>query len=220
MKTRPILFSTAMVQAILEGRKTMSRRVVKNNKKLSQKDVHLLTLEEWVAEIPCNTTTICPYGVPGEVLWVREMFYTDVTLKEKYFYKTDLDKLISSFKMKPSIHMPKDACRIFLKITGVEVERLQDISSADTECEGIEFIDMEYPFTMGWKLYGDHTINDVLGRKAVTGTRYESFKTLWQMINGVDSWEANPWVWVLRFERCEMPEGFLDEKKTAATTAS
>jgi len=231
MRFIPILFSTEMVQAILDGRKTQTRRVVKSNGVIHTARKIVFEDENWQGE--SGRKIKCPYGQPGDVLWVRETFYAfghwievdevkksfvDETIIHglQYKYEDDQPKKIQKKRLvgvcawykRPSIHMPKEACRLFLKVISCSVERLQDISHEDAVAEGIEYIDIEEPFTMGYKLYGKHRIPDLLGRKAVTGTSIESYQTLWESINGRESWDSNPWVWVIEFEQIEKPENF------------
>lgn len=181
MKERPILFSGPMVRALLAGTKTQTRRVVKPQ-----------PAGEWA--VPGKTA--CPYGQPDDRLWVRETWMdlqgTGVQLASKSRYAYGADTIAGSWddecriayglKWKPSIHMPRAACRITLEITGVRVERLQDISADDARAEGCP--DKPVPgaeqasvdaFARQW--YGD----------------------LWEQINGPGSWDANPWVWVVEF---------------------
>ena len=120
MKERPILFSTEMVRAILDDRKTMTRRVVKPQPP-----------EDWGVK--------CPYGKIGDVLWVRETF---CKYKGDYLYKADFDPLTRKEferdnKWKPSIFMPRSASRISLRITNIRVERLNDITEEDAKLEGV-----------------------------------------------------------------------------------
>lgn len=149
----------------------------------------------------------CPYGQPGDILWVRESwclktpygpedYYfgykagdTGVMIKasEKYDYK-------SPDVYFPSIHMPKEACRIKLLVKSVRVERLQDITEQDAIAEGVS----RYPKS---PIYGYKNYQDSDGYFL---TAKESFKSLWQSINGPDSWDANPWVWVVEFERVQL----------------
>lgn len=184
MAIKPILFNAEMVRAILDGRKTVTRRVVK-----------LPHCGFWEHEPPRGA--IPPYQV-GDVLWARETWgegYEDGT----YIYKAD-DKLAgnpmfeSSTKMiyHPSIYMPKAAARIWLRVTDVRVERLQDITPEQCVTEGIGF-EKEWLDVMGehWDI---------------------PFAAIWDSnMRGKDldryGWAANPWVWVIEFERCEKPEG-------------
>ena len=230
---KPILFSTEMVKAILEGRKTQTRRIIKPQPDFDRAWKNLGMTEkfglETELEIPelnltgyflgvsspigdgLKATGICIPNVPikihkGDILWVRE---TSVFLNNRFIYKADNESSMMLFSgWKPSIFMPKAACRIFLEVTDVRVERLQDISEGDAIAEGIEYIDIEEPFTVGYKLYGKHRIPDLMGRKAVTGTSIESYQTLWESINGSENWAENPFVWVYTFKRVERPHGF------------
>ncbi|MFA5324307.1 MAG: hypothetical protein WC373_16650 [Smithella sp.] len=192
MKERPILFSGEMVRAILAGRKTQTRRVVKPQPK-------------WIADpnIPFKTDDAnpkgiikCPYGQPGNFLWVRETWATWSSLnhlapsgirpKPALEYKADGCLTISGGKIadrgkwRPSIHMPRWASRITLEITDVRVERVQDISEYDAECEGAE----------------------TASPKEATGARFRpAFHDLWDSINAKRGlgWNANPWIWCLTF---------------------
>jgi hypothetical protein len=191
MKHIPILFSTKMVQAILEGRKTQTRRVIKTlawDEGFNFYKFH--APKETQADFafchdPSKSKMLlsqCPYGHPGDVLWVRETWQTWAL---GYLYKATYGDLPDDINWRPSIHMPKTACRIWLRITEVRVERLHDITRGDAMDEGCPFPNM------------------------ATGTNPRDwFKDLWQSINGPECWEANPWVWVIDFERCLMPAFF------------
>jgi hypothetical protein len=196
---RPILFSTDMVEAILAGRKTVTRRVLKpqilvvdgwynwineSNSKISL--MHWLSKEEFLSEV----VKCCPYGKIGDILWVRESFrYSQpfgpeslhynfkgcigpAVEKSKWYLIEDYDRL------RPSIHMPKEAARIWLQITDVRVERLQDITDRDAIREGIA----QRPY--GW--YQDYTDRYNYLTKPV-----ESFKSLWESINNKKGKEVN-----------------------------
>jgi len=202
MKTHPILFSSDMIQAILEGRKSMTRRVIRM---YSQDDHPLRQNPTWFFE---NKT--CPYGIVGDVLWVRETFcLTQPVNPEDYYFGYKAGGPCSSEKAsekydysnpdiwKPGIHMPKEACRIFLKVMNVRVDRLQHISYEDCENEGI--------LKRESGLYHDY--ENPKGEYHYVLPK-QSFGSLWRIINGVESWELNPWVWVISFERCEKQEGF------------
>lgn len=201
MRERPILFSGPMVRAILDGRKTQTRRIIKpqppegiddlHGGKLSQRAPYRLEHPE-TGQILGNGFEDedgrfykCPYGFVGDVLWVRECFGTDPYASQKghteLHYRADW-KGDSDYPMKwkPSIHMPKVACRLRLRITDIRVERLQDITEADAGAEGCDVnIPDGYPCAVA------------------------CFHDLWQSINGPDSWHHNPWVWVVNFHRLE-----------------
>lgn len=121
VKERPILFSGSMVRAILEGRKTQTRRIIKFNK-------------QWHIDDP-NSILACPYGVKGDRLWVRESCWIDGATNHVHYCATDIP---NAPKKTPSIFMPRCASRITLEVVGVRVERLQDISAMDCISEGIE----------------------------------------------------------------------------------
>lgn len=206
MKERPILFSTEMVKAILAGRKTQTRRVIKPQPVMGvmsreghealeivagPHDVHgwtwkgtRLLPDFWQFMIDHN----CPYGQAGDVLWVRETWNNAFWWHNlKYCYaaspETWHDSVddVSGHKWKPSIHMPKEACRIKLLIKNIRVERLQDITEEDAKAEGVpERLLVEGTTDGSYWSYG--------------------FNCLWNEINGIDSWAANPWVWVIEFD--------------------
>lgn len=197
-----------MVQAFLEGRKTMTRRIVKPQPVHAQHHVYKgKIIYEGEHRIWCFKDMIfenlidfpggedltrlalqCPYGKVGDILWVRETFL-ESGFKGNYVYKADgILPLTDKEKWKPSIFMPRAACRIVLEITGIRVERLQSISKCDAINEGIT------PEVTGDDLYENY---------AKVGYRWikakESYQSLWESINGPGSWEANPWVWVIEF---------------------
>lgn len=156
-----------MVQAILEGRKTMTRRVIKNA------DVNQSATDlNWISE----KQKACKYGQPGDLLWVRESFYDDC--EEKYFYKSDYSPNQLLVRWTPSLFMPKSAARLWLEIKNIRVERLQDITFVEILQEG---------YTK------EHTDCSPI----------EWFENLWTKINGQNSWDTNPWVWVIEFRRIE-----------------
>ena len=203
-KEKPILFSTPMVNAILRGNKTMTRRLVKMYEK---SDAHPNRQNPtWLRE---NKT--CPYGEVGDILWVREScvwvmldhahdLLEGVKDRNQWVYKASVHedfmkyaKEKYGYKWKPSIHMPKSACRIFLKITNIKVEKLQDIDSGDAISEGIEF---------WWSdLFSEYRYKDYANVKSDWRSPISSFQSLWASINGFDSWDENPWVWVIEFEK-------------------
>jgi len=188
----PILFKTEMVQAILGGRKTVTRRVVKftegRNPNWTGYKKGGLILYNGKNE-PCNKKP--PYQ-PGDILYVRETWCKlPVTMDGRccgydvYYYKADRELRPEGWRgaWKPSIHMPKEAARIWLKVTDVRVERLQDITEEQAEREGC----YDYTSTAnGFCYIWDSTI------KKSDLDRY--------------GWDASPWVWVVEFERCKKPE--------------
>lgn len=194
MKERPILFSAPMVRAILDGRKTQTRRAAKVSRVDSHPDQPLwkiVTLENgrqgWLnaqAEHPHHITSLCPYGQPGDRLWVRESWAYHPDFPEsarRVIHRAERGVEHDVDRWRPSIHMPRWACRILLEITAVRVERLQDISDDDLSAEGIqEIIDAGV----------DHD-----------GWPRDAYRALWESINGPGSWDANPWVWVIEFSR-------------------
>ncbi|MDT4377107.1 hypothetical protein RO787_27660 [Blautia coccoides] len=220
MSAKPILFNTDMVRAILDGRKTMTRRAIKPQPaahlgcKLglciagNKKDIGKFGFGEHecggsihFVRPPCNT---------GDILYIRE---TWARIKNadgshlKYVYQaTDtypfgVKGYIVKFKWRPSIHMPKAAARIWLRVTDVRVERLRDITPDGAIKEGIHFCECPDGYT--WK--GESSISncytDPIG----------AMQALWDTtIKKPDldcyGWDANPWVWVIKFERCEKPE--------------
>lgn len=184
-KLRPILFSTPMVQAILEGRKVQTRRIIKDNEAAMQYLKAGMT-PEFVAS---EAYALCRYGAPNDVLWVREKWSPIKNTSGEllgYLHSTDGD-LIGQGKWKPSIHMPFEAARIFLRIKSLKVQRLAEISEAEAITEGIFKIDEEA-----------FKYDESPGSFA---SALSAFRSLWRIINGADSWELNPWVWVIEFER-------------------
>lgn len=199
MAIKPILFNTEMVRAILDGRKCCTRRIVKPQ--IEDACPHCLYIHnEYIYDEnaqniycarcgePLRQERKAPYQ-PGDILYVRETWYK--WMDEKYIYYEDWQKddVAYVIKWRPSIHMPKEAARIWLKVTDVRMERLQEITSEQIYREGVE---VEYP----------HVLNGEEKRYA--------FSALWNTtIKKADldryGWDANPWVWVIEFERCEKP---------------
>lgn len=221
MKFHPILFSTEMVKAILEGRKQMTRRSITHDK-VNVVDPSFAPDWDYIrffdghakfCEVNNHINEVyvkCPYGEVGDVLWVRESWRTAAEYESKpdysvmsssdFVYKADLEW---HGPFKPSIHMPKTACRIFLKIKSIRVERLQDINEADAVAEGIKPCGPPFDNVKkyGWR-FESYTGNSACLPIA-------SFQTLWQSINGYESWNSNPWVWVIEFEQISKPQNFL-----------
>ena len=199
----PILFNGEMVRAIIAGRKTQTRRLVNRPAMASAQsfsDGMKYAKEHGLAGVQkvgrCDGVEWrckCPYGVPGDLLWVRETwaYETDFgTHTGKTVYRADGDMREAeggkpTDKWRPSIHMPRWASRITLLVTGTRVERLQDISEADAIAEGCG----------GGHNYGD-------------GTARTGFAMLWDLINAKRGagWDANPWVWVVEFNVAALGE--------------
>lgn len=208
MNERPILFKPELVRQILDGKKTQTRRIIKPGKKF------ILTEFDWNDGNP-RWIKHCPYGKVGDILWVRETwceeeYYVPGSDRKeiKVYYKADwLDlehiKVVAythdnleegvelKRKWKPSIHMPKKYCRLRLLIKDVRVERIQDITVDDIIAEGIEY----KPF-----------INEMYKEKVFDSNirgLFEDWKKLWDNINAKRgfSWETNPFVWVLSYEK-------------------
>jgi hypothetical protein len=203
VKERPILFNAAMVRALLEGRKTQTRRVVKDG----MASGYSIDFQKTQA-FQDKHAPYCPYGQPGDRIWVRETWRTDATLDSKaprtfcgWPVKYEADSMVlrhgahfgkTDGKTRVSIHMPRWASRILLEIVNVRVERLRDISEAAVLAEGVKRDSA-----------GGHFIDgtDVRYAAAVGAPASDAFSALWDGINGAGSWEANPWVWVVEFKR-------------------
>ena len=185
MKERPILFSAPMVRAILDGRKTQTRRIVKQK--------HLPFLENITGNFLDGKwdQRPFPYGKPGDRLWVRETFcyHDDLAM---YLYKADD---VTCCKWKPSIHMPRIASRILLEVVNVRVERLNDISEEDAIAEGIN---LPSPYV------GIGMDGEVIESETISWMPSDYYKELWESINGPGSWDLNPWVWVVEFKVLEI----------------
>jgi hypothetical protein len=221
----PLLCSTPVVEALIAKRKTMTRRVIKvdaNSKYLPQYNIAGYTFlepkefDKTDTEKMCSVMS-CPYGNVGDVLWVRETFRSieQDFGNPRYEYKaTEIINLKD--KWKPSLFMPKKACRFFLQIKSITVEQLNEISEEDSIAEGVEScnsVKQKFGCTpMVMKLYRDYERKDnSLIDYPCNGfdNPILSFQTLWESINGKDSWNKNPWVWVIEFEQIEKPENFI-----------
>lgn len=197
MKERPIIFNPEMVRAILDGRKTQTRRVIKLSHERGMVNPVIRGRNGEISSISCRLApTLCPFGQVGDQLWVRETFGTQVrrdglggtgefrvyraSNPDAVKYTTACGKSVP-VKWTPSIHMPRWASRITLEITAVRVERLNSISDGDAINEGCSTADMKS---------GD-CVADVFAR-------------LWSSIYGGESCSANPWVWVIEFHSVEV----------------
>ena len=196
MSEKPILFSTDMVKAIMDGRKTMTRRVIKPQpERIAPDSKNRLPL----AFLADGTKWIKPPYQPGDVLWVRETWAVDdnPACVPQYIYKAD-DGFYPEGGWRPSIHMPREAARLFLTVKEVRVEGLQDITEEDVKAEGIKSYWAEPhrddpPFIGAAKEIGADLCQ----------TRHIAFKQLWDSIYAKKGhgWEASPYVWVTSFER-------------------
>ena len=203
MAIKPILFNTEMVRAILDGRKTCTRRVVKHNtEKVLDSPYHMEHSEmedAWLIRRLCRA----PYE-PGDILYVRET-WCDLPVNKAghmrghsiYYYKADGDLRPEGWRgnWRPSIHMPKEAARIWLNVTDVRVERLQNITEDGAKAEGANWKNGK---NVGWE-------------EKMQRTAIERFAKIWDFTikkSDLDryGWNANPWVWAIEFERCEKPE--------------
>lgn len=229
MKERPILFSAPMVRAILDGSKTQTRRVLKHQPHEDWYPAHYTELHAFEKDGELNPDKVvgwgavnedgdqgyvCPYGKPGDRLWVREAwslemigafgtahgydstyelrFRADDVAREIHVAPGESDPYIKLYysqrgDWRPSIHMPRWASRLLLEIVAVRVERLSDISEADGRAEGAP--PAPYQCAPGYEAY---TREYRLG-----------FERLWESINGAGSWKADPWVWVVEFKRVQ-----------------
>lgn len=200
-RERPILMSAPMVRALLSGAKTQTRRVVKPQPLGGAPTLleHLLPHQRWATdEAEEEHVWKCPYGEPGDRLWVRETWALDDE-DGAMMFRADLGRDVNAddwergrldgvprYRWRPSIHMPRRLSRITLEITGVRVERLQEISEGDAYDEG----------TAEWCAETQRN-----GNKWPNIVR--AYQGLWESINGRGSWDANPWVWVLEFRTLE-----------------
>lgn len=200
MAIKPILFNTEMVRAILDRRKDATRKIVKGF--IPDDAVWGYTAFTPKGYISCRGTFADGYGEkffklpcePGDILYVRETWKK--ALNGYYYYEAwQRNDIADVTKWHPSIHMPKEAARIWLKVTDVRVERLQNITSDAIKNEGIILNPKE-----------------CVGKFDYTSELYFLFQRLWNnTIKKSDldryGWDANPYVWVIEFERCKKPEG-------------
>lgn len=229
MRERPILYSSPMVVAILEGRKSQTRRVIKSPARNMQKQGHEVIRRNpdndpwykdhiwsmrveggsWADYTHERFLQLCPYGVVGDRLYVRE------TTKEHCIGSSSITKYVADNELsyiewnysrlvRPSIHMPRSLSRILTEVTGIRVQRLQEITAEEAKAEGLKSISKDgmtvkfgipdldgYPGTdnHGWP-WQEWESDPVM-----------AYKRLWEKINGKGSWDKNPWTWVIKFER-------------------
>ena len=242
MTERPILFSAPMVRALLAGQKTQTRRVVKlrGAEVIDERGWQTVFLRSpWPWSPEADAWVPCPYGAPGDRLWVRETWRVgawrdDGRMALDFAASPDLVRTPwlkppreafrrlhvqgladcrralargalsleehsdgrftwphggSPCRWRPSIHMPRWASRLTLEVTGVRVERLQAISEEDARAEGVDC-----------PAYNQYPEDCPCWRDEAAGYKWH-FRTLWESINGADSWASNPWVWAISFRR-------------------
>lgn len=213
-KERPLLFSGPMVRAILAGTKTVTRRVYRPREgspyEIMGEDDSGKPWPMWLDPNhgPEYHPVRCPYGSPGERLWVKETYALHrihdetspstvfPTLLSGCWYRADGEPDMRIGRWRPSIHMPRWASRLTLEVVSVRVERLHELTEEDAQAEGVE----RWVTGSGWQEYGLSEAQ-LLTQGPPLPTARLSFKSLWESINGPGSWEANPWVWVVSFRR-------------------
>lgn len=233
MAYKPMLFNTEMVKAILDGRKTQTRRIAFTNRELREFRTEEYPDGWWLnGRVFSTFDKILSYPQrpkcrfePGDILWVRETWVFDSGDDDYgtgcFMYKADMpihidakdtahgddvDITAEDYKWRPSIHMPKEAARIFLRVNDVRIERLKDITVEDCMWEGLRKCD--------WNFCPEKVFKHTECEKCTALQAYKKrFAELWNStLKGVDwtkyDWDANPWVWVIEFERCERPEGW------------
>jgi hypothetical protein len=201
VKERPILFSGSMVRAILDNSKTQTRRVVKNARPEGVTDCPW-TGTGWAHQstggaCTCQVVT-CPYGKPGDRLWVRETWAvqheydaaapSEIGASARWHYAATED--LGGLRRRPSIFLPRRGSRILLEITDVRVHEVQQINDEDARAEGIS--------DGGCLSCGN---SEPCGCNDPRPDPRDGFSWLWQSIHGSDGWHANPWVWAITFRR-------------------
>lgn len=205
-KERPILFKGEMVLAIMRGDKTQTRRIMNPQPWIDRKDQRYVWGKRgrdsgpWISwtELPTDQLlkyAEIPFGHPGDRLWVKETFRLahKTATEPEVIYRASNPEVCGA-PWKPSIFMPRSASRETLDITAVKVERLQDISEEDAIAEGVER-DSKVTWCEAWKHYAPSTTEQW------ASTARDSYRTLWESINGKTSWEKNPYVWCIAFKR-------------------
>ena len=206
----PILFNTDMVRAILDGRKTVTRRVIKPR---PQGCFEVFEEPLYIYDTDFRQGKILPPFRHGDILYVRETWqYIDFTGENNgYVYKASENGQLwetetENWKWRPSIHMPKAAARIWLRVTDVRVERLQEITSDQCIAEGIYEEEITKTKNSCFKYCGNP--KEIFG---VDNAYSYCFRKCWNSTIkksdiGLYGWDGNPWVWVIGFERCEKPD--------------
>jgi hypothetical protein len=219
-----------MVRALLDGSKTQSRRLMKPQP-VRIGDSTILQWRDGLFQperMPTNSNLLnhCPYGQPGDRLWVRETWrhmansleearaltediasgtavdwradYIERCMRDLGFSREDAEMADDFETWHPSIHMPRWASRILLEIIAVRVERLRDISRGDAVAEGIDRVENNYGNGPAYCDYGMKNQDDTA---EWFNSPIDSYRSLWESINGAGSWDVNPWVWVVEFKR-------------------
>nr|WP_249824542.1 hypothetical protein [Escherichia coli] len=197
-----MIFNGAMVRAILDGRKTQTRRPLKWKQTRFTEIGEREDGSRWPwsedAEHACDFWHPCPFGAVGDRIWVRETWAeAGAGAPDLKLYRANYPEHVPThyenvppadeIRWTPSIHMPRAACRILLEVTGIRVERLNSISQEDAQAEGMALT--------GWRpTYSDPDSGGEVW------TPYDNFAQLWESIYGEESWKANPWVWVIEFK--------------------
>ena len=189
----PILFDTEMVQAIISGSKTATRRLFKSPLSKAMEPAHEIWHDggEWIARLKNGQCykypIVCPWGAPGDFLWVKETWASAIN---DFAYKADYSKEVLEEKRNqglwhPSIHMSKTTARLWLQITDVKAQLIQTITEAEAWAEGVQ-------------------LAKILGLGEIGQSNYrEGFIAKWISIYGIESFYENPWVWAIKFSVCE-----------------
>lgn len=212
MKETGIIMSGPNIQPILADLKTQTRRIVRSQPKVSENG---FLMGEWLKKpfggliLPklSDLTMYCPYGQPGDRLWVREswdflpdidsesvsncgiVYWADGAVESRFAPSSFNPMIYGHERHRPSIHMPRWASRILLEITAVRVERLQDISEEDARAEGVLLSERSIYPDSDWPEFPD--------------SYKHGYEHLWESINGAGSWDKNPFVWVIEFKRTD-----------------
>ncbi|EMG7857745.1 hypothetical protein LWU76_00120 [Enterobacter hormaechei] len=207
MTERGMIFNGEMVRAILDGRKTQTRRIIKDCTVGRDPISKFIQIGKkfigcYPEDVPELIRECCPYGVPGDRIWVRETWAeAGASAPDLKLYRANYPAHVPTHyenvppaedvRWTPSIHMPRWASRILLEITDVRVEQLKSISEEEARSEGVAQLREGF-----WKHYQPGWTQHQLSARG-------SFTTLWESIYGFGEWDRNPWVWVIEFKRIE-----------------
>ncbi|WP_431833572.1 hypothetical protein [Enterobacter hormaechei] len=207
MIERGMIFNSEMVRAILDGRKTQTRRIIKDCTVGRDPISKFIQIGKkfigcYPEDVPELIRECCPYGVPGDRIWVRETWAeAGASAPDLKLYRANYPAHVPTHyenvppaedvRWTPSIHMPRWASRILLEITDVRVEQLKSISEEEARSEGVAQLREGF-----WKHYQPGWTQHQLSARG-------SFATLWESIYGFGEWDRNPWVWVIEFKRIE-----------------